>query len=198
MRHNRRMPASAYSVSSQRGNGRLLACGALVLAWALSGSIVSAQTFVEYQHIFGEGPAYPTLDAQIEIPQGPVNFYGWFLASDGWGEGEVGVSKLIRPWFWAAVAAGIETDESPARINIPMWIAKGRFFTFFVNEYGGSGYWYKVTSTALIAPRTEVGVISQTDYGTGPLVQLSLGRGFRFWGSFVEGPKSLVGILRTF
>ncbi|MBI2829413.1 MAG: hypothetical protein HYX77_09120 [Acidobacteria bacterium] len=163
-----------------------------------SGTVASAQTFVEYQHLFRNGSHSPTVDTQIAVPGKTVNMFAWFLVSNAWGEAELGISKPIRPWLGAAVAAGLETNETPWRASAAMWASKGRFFTFFVNEYGGSGYWYKLTGTARIASRTEIGVHSQQFYGTGPLVQISLGQRFKVWASVVEGPQSLVGILKSF
>lgn len=163
-----------------------------------SDGIASAQTFVEYQHLFRNGRKAPTVDAQIEIPGKTVNMFVWFLVSDTWGEAEFGISKPLRPWLGAAVAAGVETDEAPWRTSAAMWASKGRFFTFFVNEYGGSGYYYKFTGTARIADRAAIGILSQQFYGTGPFVEISLGQGFKVWASLVEGPQSLIGILKSF
>ena len=151
-----------------------------------------------YQHLFRGGSGQPTVEAQLEIPGKTVNMYGWFLVSDVWGEALLGISKSIRPWLWASVSAGIETDEVPWRANVSMWGGKGRLSTLFVGEYGGSGYWYLLKSAARVAPRTEIGIHSQRFYGTGPLVQISLGQGFQVWASLVEGPESLVGILKSF
>ena len=124
--------------------------------------------------------------------------YGWFLANDVWGEAVLGVSKSVRPWLWGAVAAGIETDDDPWRGSGTVVGAKGRYSTFFVAEYGGTGYWYRFTGTARLVKRTEVGIHSQRAYGTGPFVRISLGRGFMVWASLVEGPQSLVGVLKSF
>lgn len=192
-------PRSSLNRSSpHRRTLRALTLVAIVSGGLLSAPLASAQSFVEYQHRFRDGSPSPTLDGQLFIPGKTVNVVGWFLVSDDWGEAEVGISKSIRPWLWAAVMAGLEADEAPWRANVTAGGGKGRLSVFFTNEVGGSGYWYKFTSTARVAPLMEIGVHSQRFYGTGPLVQVSLGQGFGFWASLVKGPQSLVGITKSF
>lgn len=166
--------------------------------WLLSAPVASAQSFLEYQHRFRDGSAAPTLDGQFEIPHKAVDIVGWFLVSEEWSEALLGVSKAFRPWLWTSVSAGVETDEAPWRANVSAGGEKGRLSVFFANEAGGSGYWYKFTSTARVAPFMAVGIHSQSFYGTGPYVQLSLRQGFTLWGSVIKGPESLVGISRSF
>ena len=160
--------------------------------------MVSAQGFIEYQHRFRDGSPSPTLDGQLSIPRKTFDIVGWFLVNDKWGEVEVGVSKSLRPWLWASVLAGLETDEAPWRASATAGGRKGRLSAFFAAETGGSGYWYKFTSTVRVARPVQIGIHSQRFYGTGPLVQISLVQGFSFWASVIKGPESLVGISKSF
>lgn len=159
---------------------------------------VHAQTFVEGQVLMRESTVSPQIDGQIEIPGKLVNFYSWFLVSDSWGEALVGVSKSVKPWLWLAFAAGVETDDKPWRINPNIWAGKGRYSTFLALEQGGSGFWYKSFSTVDLVPRVSVGVHSQSFYGTGPLVQVKLGQGMKVWVSVVDGPASILGLVKSF
>ena len=120
---------SATRSAKNRRTIRSLTFVAVVWVGLFSGSIASAQTFVMYQHLFRDGSRLPTVQAQLEIPGKTVNMYGWFLVNDVWGEALLWISKSIRPWLWASVSAGVETDEVPWRTNVSMWGGKGRLST---------------------------------------------------------------------
>ena len=174
---------------------------AIVWYGLFSGNLCSAQTFVGYEHMLRDGSPSPTVMAQLEIPGETVNTYGFFMASDAWGEALLGVSKSIQPWLWAAVSSGIETDPSrqvPLRANVTIGTFTGPLTTFFISEYGGADYFYRFTSAARVAPRTSVGILSQRFLGTGPLVQVSLGQGLTVFATLMKGPQSLVGIYKFF
>lgn len=158
----------------------------------------SAQSFVQYQHLFDGGRPAPTIDAQIMLPGDTIRPFFYLLATDGLAEALLGVSGHFRPWFGGAVAGGIEANEAPWRVNATVWLTKGRFFALYINEAGGSGHWYKFTTTARFGSRTSVGVLGQAFFGWGPLVEVGVGRGFRVWGAVTKGPETLVGIRRTF
>lgn len=194
-------PRQRNSISRNSPHRRTLltlTLGAIVSGGLLSAPVASAQSFVEYQHLFRDGSPSPTVDGQLAIPGKTVDIVAWFLASDVWGEALFGISKSIRPWLWASVQAGLETDREPWRVNVSAGGGRGRLSVFFTNETGGSGYWYRFTSTARVASFAAVGIHSQRFYGTGPYIQMFLGQGFGVWASVVKGPESLVGITKSF
>jgi hypothetical protein len=164
----------------------------------------SAQSFFESQSRFTDSGLSPTFDAQFVVPGKKVDFMAWALVTGGddaqWGELLFGLSKNIRPWLWVGVAAGVETDKQPFRINPNIWVGKGRFSTFLAYEDGGSGPWYKSVTTVKVSNLVGVGVHSQKYYGTGPYAEVNLPGKFKVWGSVVVfgDPQSTIGLVKSF
>lgn len=157
-----------------------------------------AQTYIESQTLVTDSGIHPKIDGQLIGKGKSVDVFGWFLVTESWGEAVVGVAKSIRPWLWAAVGVGVETNDSPWRVNPNLWIGNQLASSFLTIEHGGSGFWYKSTSFVKLRSRVEAGVHSQRFYGTGPAVQISLGDGYKVWGSVVPGPKSTIGMIKSF
>lgn len=172
----------------------------MFLAFLSIAESVSAQTFVESQNRFEQGKVSPTIDAQLIVPGKTVDFTGWFLVSENWGEALIGVSKSVRPWLWVGFVAGVETNEGrPLRMSPEVWMGNGRVSFFLVTEHGGSGHWYKNTGLVRVSPRLEVGYHSQRFYGTGPMVKVDLGHKVSLWASTaLDTHKSIVGLKKAF
>ncbi|MEO8065995.1 MAG: hypothetical protein ABI643_04060 [Candidatus Doudnabacteria bacterium] len=170
----------------------------LVVLFILMAAPVSAQTFVESQNLMSRSAVVPTIDAQLEVPGQKVNAFGWFVASQGWGEGLLGVSKNVTPWLWASIAAGVETDVHPWRVSPSVVVSRGRVTIFGTTEHGGSGFWYKSVGAVRLTSRIEVGYHTQRFYGTGPIVRVNLNQKFSVWGSVVKGPQASIGIAKAF
>ena len=175
---------------------RLMSVILAVLIFAPSPA--SAQPFVENQTWLRAAGTQLVMEAEIEVPGTPVNFFSWFLVNDEWGEGLVGVSKSVKPWLWLASAAGVEKADTPLRFSQNVWAGKGRLSTVFTMEYGGSGMWYMNKGLVKVAPRLELGYHSQRFYGTGPMLKISLTQKFSVWASVINGPQSIIGIHKTF
>ncbi|MBX4204840.1 MAG: hypothetical protein KW788_01465 [Candidatus Doudnabacteria bacterium] len=158
---------------------------------------VSAQTFVESQNELVTTGITPTIDAQVVKSGKKVDLTAWFLVTDKWGEGLLGVSKSLKPWLWVGVVAGIETDRRPWRISPEVWAGKNRVSFYFVTEHGGSGYWYKSTGLVNVTRRIAFGYHTQRFYGTGPMMKVDLGRGLAVWASTADR-KARTGLIKTF
>jgi hypothetical protein len=171
----------------------------LAVLVALNAEEASAQSYVEFQGLARQDSFSPMIDGTLIVPGKPLDTFVYFIASDTWAEAVVGIAKQVHPSFWFSVGAGVETDEDPWRVNPNVIFTKGRVFSYFGYEIGGSGYWYKSFSTYRVASKLEVGLHSQRFYGTGPLVQVSLGGGYKAWVSVAPTEsRTFIGLARFF
>lgn len=170
----------------------------VTLAFLLVTAQASAQTYMESQNLVTDSGIDPKIDGQLIGKGKSVDLFGWFFASESWSEAVLGVAKSIRPWLWVSLGVGVETDDNPWRVSQNAWIGNDHASSFLTIERGGSGFWYRSMSFVKLRSRVEAGVHSQRFYGTGPAVQISLGDGYKVWGSLVPGPKSTIGLIKSF
>jgi hypothetical protein len=169
----------------------------LVLGLMLA-SPATGQTFVESQHVFAAGEYSPQLSGQVVKSGKKADLTVWFLVSEKWGEGLVGVSKSFKPWLWVGMLAGMETSQRPLRVSPEIWVGSDKASVFVAVERGGSGWWYKSVGTVKIMSRLEVGFHSQRFYGTGPLIKATFPGKTEVWCSAVSGPKFTFGVRKFF
>lgn len=167
--------------------------------------ISSAGTFVELQNQLTPDGYVPTIDGQLVVRGKKADVVIWFLDSQGWGEAVVGFARDLTPGLGGSILVGVETGVEEGdglwRVNPNLWFMRGPSSTFFSYEYGGSGYWYKLTSTISLNKRIALGAQSQAFYGHGPLAEFTFGQ-YKVWVSGGvrkdEKPQYLVGLVRNF
>ncbi len=104
-----------------------------------------------------------------------VGIQTWTLTSKGWSEALVGLSFSPEKWVSVVPSLGLETDADPLRAGLDIWLGGSGYSLLFLQEYGGSGYWYRVVATHQFNQKTRVGVNGSRFFGWGPYVERQVG-----------------------
>lgn len=150
------------------------------------------------QHVSGFAELQTTADADTATPQlnvylrgplkGKLGWTAWTLTSKEWSEGLVGLAFAPASWIELQGLVGVETDENPLRAGGNLWLGKGRMSLLVLQEYGGSGYWYRTLGTFEVKKGTLIGINSARFLGTGPYIEQKFGK-VSVWGTYAVDKK---------
>ena len=108
-------------------------------------------------------------------------YFGWALVTKNWSEIYPGLSWQPTSWLQVGIGAGIEQNQSKARIGEFIWIGKGKFYFLGFTEHSGSGFWYRAMAMYQASQRLQVGLMSQYRLGIGPKVEMVIHKPFSLW-----------------
>lgn len=120
-------------------------------------------------------------------------WFGWALVNKNWSEIYPGLSWQPTSWLQVGIGAGIEQNQSKARIGEFIWIGKGKFYFLGFTEHSGSGFWYRAMAMYQPSKKLQVGLMSQYKLGIGPKVEMVVHKPFSFWVAvlaFGQEPKT--------
>lgn len=120
-------------------------------------------------------------------------WFGWALVNKNWSEIYPGLSWQPISWLQVGIGAGIEQNQSKARIGEFIWIGKGKFYFLGFTEHQGSGFWYRAMAMYNPGKGLQVGLMSQYKLGIGPKVEVVIHKPFSFWVAvlaFGQDPKT--------
>jgi hypothetical protein len=123
-----------------------------------------------------EGKVQPQIHILTNTPlKGKVGLQTWTLTSKEWSEALVGLTFAPAKWASIATSLGLETDANPLRGGLDLWIGNEDYSLLFLQEYGGSGYWYRVIGTKALSSKLKIGVNGSRFFGWGPYVERTFG-----------------------
>jgi len=120
-------------------------------------------------------------------------WFGWALTNNDWSEIYPGLSWQPVSWLQVGVGAGIEHNQSKARVGEFIWIGKGKFYFLGFTEHSGSGFWYRAMAMYKAGERLQVGLMSQYKLGIGPKAEVVIVKPFSLWVAFLyfgQEPKT--------
>jgi hypothetical protein len=101
--------------------------------------------------------------------------------SDGYAEGYGGVKYEFAEGLVAGVAVGRENRPNSLRRNAFVSYDRGPFSAYASFENGGSGPWHKVTAVYKMNDRIAIGLMNESELGTGPRIEFSLAKDTPIW-----------------
>jgi len=167
-------------------------------------TVVTAQAqqasgYVESFNTVSEEGVTPQLNVYVHGPlKGKLGWSAWTLTSEEWSEGYAGLTYAPAEWVEVSASLGLETADNPLRGGGSVWLGSGRWSLLSLHEHGGSGYWYRYLGTFQMTKTVAVGVNSQRFIGTGPYVQVSVGK-VALWGTYAIGDgRGVAGVRFNF
>lgn len=169
----------------------------LILLLALVLPVFGQATgYVEVYNNFRGGSHETQVNFWVQGPlAGKVGWFGWALTSKSWSEGYAGFNFAPTKGVEVGVGAGVETDDSPARLGSYASFSRGRFFGIGIYENGGSGYWDRVYANYTLLQKgwfsAGAGGMHEAFRGFGPRMQFGIGKKITVWSSFLakEGTR---------
>lgn len=156
--------------------------GIAMLVLILVAVPASAQTTVTPEEQFLVQSRVLTLQLDVDVEKTVSKTWtisAWGLKTADWGEFYIGLTKQITPWAALTLQAGMEQDKSPWRMAATLFLSGRNHEAFFLWEDGGSGKWYKLYVIKSAGPA--LGLFSQRYVGTGPMVQIPIGKKIKIW-----------------
>ncbi len=108
-------------------------------------------------------------------------WFGWALVNKDWSEIYPGLYWQPTSWMQIGIGAGIERDQSRARVGEFLWMGKGKFYFLAFTEHEGSGFWYRAMAMYQMNKRFQIGLMSQYRLGIGPKVEAVIVKPFSLW-----------------
>lgn len=119
------------------------------------------------------------------------------LVTEGWGQFYVGPTYVVTDWLAVSGALGIESGHPSLRKAGSVWAGRGRFGFLTIQEKG-SDHWQKNVAKFQVTRVFSAGLFQQTYFGTGPYVELTVGK-TTVWGSYTPSDhRGIVGLKRSF
>jgi len=152
--------------------------------------------FIELKQRVDKSGVNPIIDAYIHASINDK--YGWscFLQkTKGWGQLYCGPTLASHKWIEVSGSIGVQQGGKLLRVADSVWIGKGKFSVFHVDEYG-NGYWTQNVFKAQLSKSFSIGGHGQRFIGMGPYVEMNLKK-VTVWGTLGVGagqPKGLFGI----
>lgn len=136
----------------------------------------SAQSFAEFEH---DGMTSLRLFVQKDFSKDDGIFV-WSLV--GTERVEIIAGPFIKPasWLKFGMGFGVESDDRPIRLGLLIITDTGPIENFLLYEEGGSGVWYTYSGTVRLRA-VSLGILSETEFGTGPLAEFHLKRWSFSW-----------------
>ncbi len=151
---------------------------------------VSAQSFAEIE---ADGALTGKLNLEKSFSD-EDGIYLWTMGDKDWAEVLGGFWVKPYPWMKMYLGFGVETADHIARYGFTLWLGNDKLSALTIFEDGGSGKWYKHTSTVAMR-RVRIGLISQSSIGTGPLVEVPLPKKFGVSGGLAYDSRNLTPIV---
>ncbi|HEY4508981.1 MAG TPA: hypothetical protein VJC13_01710 [Candidatus Paceibacterota bacterium] len=155
--------------------------------------------FVEsYNQIVRGEKLNSSLNLYIEGPiKGRLGWATVLWVQKDWTEWMGGFTVTPAPWIEFIAVLGGETDDRPLRGSGILWLSKAGLTLEAEYEAGGSGTWYRANAKYKVH-FLSLGVNSVADVGTGPYLELGLGK-WDLWGSYVvKAHGGVFGLRRNF
>ncbi|MDP2598587.1 MAG: hypothetical protein Q8P49_02030 [Candidatus Liptonbacteria bacterium] len=122
----------------------------------------------------------------------------WTLTSKEYSEAYAGLTFSPAKWVTVSGSLGLESADNPIRGGASVWMGRGRWSLLSIQEYGGSGYWYRYLGKFQATKTVAVGVNSTRFLGTGPYAEKRIEK-FTLWGTYaVDNKKGVAGIRFNF
>lgn len=167
----------------------LLSAAVLVLCACVAG----AQSFVEVEKD-GDLVFRGRFDREWDRETG---FFVYGSSSKKWSQIYGGVTMKPVSWIKISTGFGAGSDEDWLRFGSSIFVGNERVRSLLIYEQNTTVSWYKYTATGYFG-RIGVGLLSQTEIGTGPLVEIGFGSGFYATASYTRKKTLLVGLGKTF
>lgn len=178
-----------------------------IIVWSVALPASAQSVTPSFQFWSYKGQTGVEYNAYAERPLGADKKWSltaWGQKDPDWGQLYAGVSHSFTSWLSAGVGAGVEQDAHPWRVGTSFWMGGRGNDSLLIVETGGSGPWYKYTYTKAVTEKVGLGAYSQRYFGTGPLVQVSIGKSLKLWSAPVTydtedgGWKNMTGISYKF
>ncbi len=133
--------------------------------------------FVEEWNIVTKDGTTPEVHVYLRGPvKGKLGWTTWTINGETWSEGLGGLAVAPVSWMEIQAVIGLETDDDPLRGGVNLWLGNERVSMLFIQEYGGSGYWYKYIATLDLGKGLLLGAYSDKTVGTGPYLEKKIGK----------------------
>ncbi len=152
-----------------------------VLPTAINTTPALASGYTEAHLVMQAGEVTPQAHLLVMNPmRGPV---GWYL----WAQAYFGPTFQVLPMLQVGLGTGLEVADEPLRFGTFAYFEKGRVFSSFYWEDGGTGPWHQFVAS--YQPNTHLGfaVMDQRFVGTGPRAQYTYKRMQLWTASLFEG-----------
>lgn len=172
---------------------KLLGC--IVLMVVATGVTFAQPESVQTKTGFGvvEGQ---TLNVQPQInlwlqdtkPDHKTGWYLWAQTSQSYSQAYGGLTYKLTKDLQIGGGAGVEQAAAPWRVAGFAYYTKGKYLVLAIGEKGGGGTWYLTQVGYKANSRVQFSLHSQRFAGTGPRIDVGLGKGFTLWGGYLLQP----------
>lgn len=172
----------------------------IVVMTAVSAQAQQTAGYVESYNTVSGAETTPQFNVYVHGPlKGKLGWSLWTLTSKPYSEAYAGLTFAPAKWIEVSSASlGLESADNPLREGASVWLGKGRLSLLSIQEYGGSGYWYRYLGTFQVTKTVAVGVNSTRFLGTGPYAEKKFGK-VAFWGTYAIGDgRGVAGIRFNF
>ncbi len=159
-------------------NRSILAVMAIILFVSVSPAAGQSVT-PSFQFWSYKGQAGTEVNFYAERPVGSdkkFSVMAWGQKDPGWAQVYAGPTLNVSSWSSVSFCVGIEQDDRPLRLASLLWLGGRGNDSLLIVEHGGSGIWYKYTYARAVTEKVSLGVFSQRYFGTGPLLQVGIGK----------------------
>ncbi len=137
--------------------------------------------YIESQNAVDQNGITPQINMYIYGPlKGKLGWSAFSLTSQSYSLAYGGLTYAPKKWLEFSGSIGLETADNSTRGALSVWVGKGKWSFFSIQETGGSGWWHRDVGKYQLTKTFAAGFASQSFCGNGPYVEKKFGR-ILFW-----------------